>query len=164
MHHGMYIDVHRLFHLHSFTASQLLCSDRGWVLNRAQRKHSRNAPLETRHGMTRGDSRGDSRDVRRKQKDVQIVLFFLFSFDFGLKQKRRMHRVGNSTGLLRPGSWWIVMCSIQRSRRQRMQGPWKGPCPLCLCGVSTTTWISDFISMFAQMQRWNLPRSTTANA
>ena len=56
-----YVYRHRLlFHLHSFTpsqlhsftASQLPYSDRGWVLNRAHRQRSCNAPLGTRHAMT----------------------------------------------------------------------------------------------------------------
>ena len=47
--HVMYIDIVCCF---TFTASQLPYSDRGWVLNRAHRQRSCNAPLGTRHAMT----------------------------------------------------------------------------------------------------------------
>lgn len=56
--------------LYTFTASQLPYSDRGWVLNRAQRQRSCNAPLGIRHAMT------IQRRLQRCPKMIQTVHVF----------------------------------------------------------------------------------------
>lgn len=131
-----YVYRHRLlFHLHSFTPSQL---------------HSFLTQTGAGCWTVRNDSAAATHRLgfampwrfRDDSRDVPNCPCFLLSFDLLRKQKRLTHRVGNSTGLLGPGSWWVVMgcdgscmCSIQRSlHQQRMQGPWRGP--WCLCGVS----------------------------
>ena len=155
--------------LYTFTASQLPYSDRGWVLNRAQRQRSCNAPLGIRHAMT------IQRRLQRcpKLSMFSVVIRLTTETKAAHAPSWKQHWPSRARIVMgRDGSWWIVHVFHSEkftptTNAGSLTGSLMSLWSFCFSSSSffyTITWTSDFISMFAQEQRWRLSRSTTANA